>query len=308
MELLRTPDDRFDGLPDWPYEPHYVYVGASGTGREVGDGVRMAYVDEGSGPAVLLLHGEPSWSYLYRSMIGPLVAAGFRVVAPDLVGFGRSDKPAELSDHTYARHVAWTSELVLAVLGLEDVTLFCQDWGGLIGLRIVAANPDRFARVVASNTGLPDGEHTLGPAWWAFHDFVVKTEDLPVGFLVKGGCARPLSDAEVAAYEAPFPDPSYKAGPRAMPGLIPQTPDDVETPKQQEAWEVMRRFDKPFLCAFADSDPITKGSDAVLLKNIPGTRGLAHPTIENAAHFLQEDAGPRLAEVVAELANGGFRV
>jgi len=265
-------------------------------------------VDEGEGPVVLLLHGEPSWSYLYRHMVGPLVAQGFRVVAPDLVGFGRSDKPTEMTDHTYARHVAWTSELVLDALKLEDITLFCQDWGGLIGLRIVAAHPERFAGVIAANTGLPDGDHQLGPAWWAFHDFVQVTPDLPVGFLVQGGCARTLSDAEVAAYEAPFPDPSFKAGPRAMPGLIPQTPDDIETPRQQEAWAVMREFDKPFLCAFADGDPITKGGDAVLLKNIPGTQGLSHPTIEGASHFLQEDAPAQLVEVITTFAHGGFRV
>ncbi|MGH3743748.1 MAG: haloalkane dehalogenase [Mycobacteriales bacterium] len=302
MDLLRTPDSCFDGLPDWDFAPHYSDVVDAD-----GNTVRMAYVDEGSGPVVLLMHGEPSWSYLYRHMVRPLVGAGFRVVVPDLVGFGRSDKPAQMSDHTYARHVAWTASLVFDALDLRDITLFCQDWGGLIGLRLVAAEPERFARVVAANTGLPDGEHRLGEAWWAFYDFVQKTEDLPVGFLVKGGCARELSDAEVAAYEAPFPDASFKAGPRGLPGLIPQDHDNVETPRQQEAWEVLRRFDRPFLCAFADGDPITRGSDAVLLKNIPGTQGLSHPTITDASHFLQEDASARLVEVITEFAGGGFR-
>ncbi|HEX7354911.1 MAG TPA: haloalkane dehalogenase [Mycobacteriales bacterium] len=302
MDLLRTPDSSFDALPGWNFAPHYADVVDA-----EGHTVRMAYVDEGSGPVVLLMHGEPTWSYLYRHMVGPLVAQGFRVVAPDLVGFGRSDKPALMSDHTYARHVAWTSSLVFDALGLTDITLFCQDWGGLIGLRLVAARPDRFARVVAANTGLPDGEHRMGEAWWAFYDFVQKTEDLPVGFLVKGGCKRELSAAEIAAYEAPFPDPSYKAGPRALPGLIPQSPDNVETPRQQEAWEVMRRFDRPFLCAFSDSDPITKGGDAPLLKNIPGTQGLRHQTVTGAAHFLQEDAPDQLVPVITEFAGGGFR-
>jgi haloalkane dehalogenase len=302
MDLLRTPDARFDGLPDWDFAPHYADV----TDAD-GNTVRMAYVDEGSGPVVLLMHGEPTWSYLYRHMVGPLADAGFRVIVPDLVGFGRSDKPAQMSDHTYARHVAWTGSLLFGALDLTDITLFCQDWGGLIALRLVAAKPDRFARVVAANTGMPDGEHRLGDAWWAFHDFVQKTEDLPVGFLVKGGCARELSEAEIAAYEAPFADPSYKAAARAMPGLIPQSPDDVETPKQQEAWEVLRRFDKPFLCAFSDSDPITKGGDGPLLKNIPGTNGLQHQTIKGAAHFLQEDASDQLVRVITEFAGGGFR-
>lgn len=297
MELLRTPDESFVGLPDWPYAPRYAEV----------DGVRMAYVDEGAGPVVVLLHGEPSWSYLYRSMIGPLVEAGLRVIAPDLVGFGRSDKPTEVADHTYARHVAWTTELLLGVLGLQDMTLFCQDWGGLIGLRIVAAAPERFAGVVAANTGLPDGEHRLGPAWWAFHDFVQRTPDLPVGFLVQGATARTLTDAEVAAYNAPFPDASYKAGPRAMPGLIPQTADDVETPAQQQAWTALRQFAAPFLCAFSDADPITRGSDRVLRGNVPGTRGLDHPTV-SGSHFLQEDSGPQLAGIVVDFVRGGFRL
>ena len=298
MELLRTPEAAFDGLPDWPYAPRYA---------EVGEGVRMAYVDEGAGPVVVLLHGEPSWSYLYRRMVGPLVDAGFRVVAPDLVGFGRSDKPALVEDHTYARHVAWTQQLLLTELDLHDVTLLCQDWGGLIGLRILAAAPDRFARVVAANTGLPDGEHRLGPAWWAFHDFVQRTPDLPIGFLVQGATTRTLTDAEVAAYEAPFPSPELKAGPRAMPGLIPQSLDDVETPAQQQAWEVLRGLELPFLCAYSDADPITRGSDGPFLKHVPGTHGLLHPTVAGAGHFLQEDAPEELARIVVEFSRGGFR-
>jgi haloalkane dehalogenase len=298
VELLRTPEAAFDGLPDWPVAARYA---------EVGDGIRMAYVDEGDGPVVVLLHGEPSWSYLYRHMIGPLAAAGFRVIAPDLVGFGRSDKPAQVADHTYARHVAWTRELLLDRLGLEDITLFCQDWGGLIGLRIVAAAPERFARVVAANTGLPDGEHRLGEAWWRFHDYVQRTPDLPVGFLVQGGVTRTLSDAEVAAYEAPFPSPELKAGPRAMPGLIPQSADDVETPAQQQAWEVMRGFERPFLCAYSDADPITRGSDGPFRKHVPGTAGLQHPVVAGAGHFLQEDAPDALVAIVVDFAAGRLR-
>ncbi len=206
METLRTPDERFDDLPDFPYEPHYAEIDDLEGGT-----LRVAYVDEGpaDGAVVLLLHGEPSWSFLYRTMIPVLVEAGFRVVAPDLVGFGRSDKPADDADYTYARHVEWMRSVLFDHLDLTDVTLFCQDWGGLIGLRLVAEHPDRFARVCAANTGLPDGRSRLPDAWWRFRDFVVSTEDLPIGFLVASGCADPLSPEVQAAYDAPFPDASY---------------------------------------------------------------------------------------------------
>jgi haloalkane dehalogenase len=291
MEMLRTPDDRFTDLPGFPYEPTYLTTS---------DGLRMAVVDEGPRDAapVLLLHGEPTWSYLYRKMIPVLVDAGHRVVVPDLIGFGRSDKPVRDEDYTYARHVEWARSALFDGLDLRDVTLFCQDWGGLIGLRLVAEHPERFARVAAGNTGLPDGTKRLPEAWWMFHDFVQKTPDLPIGFLVKSGCAEPLPDEVVAAYDAPFPSQEYKAGARRFPSLIPQTLDDPATPDNQRAWEVLSQWDKPFLCTFSDKDPITGGGDRMLLGKIPGTKGQSHTTIEGGGHFLQEDRGEELAQVL----------
>ena len=300
MDVLRTPDDRFRDLPGWPYEPSYL---------ETSDGLRMAYVDEGSGPTVLLLHGEPSWGYLYRRMVPVLVDAGFRCVVPDLIGFGRSDKPAAVGDYTYARHVEWLRSVLFDGLDLTDVTLVCQDWGGLLGLRLVAeavlsGQGQRFARVCAANTGLPDGTRRLPDAWWRFRDFVVRTEDLPIGFLVASGCAEPLAPEVQAAYDAPFPDATYKAGARAFPDLIPQDLDDPATPDNQRAWEVLRDFDKPFLCAFSDGDPITAGGERALIHRIAGATGQPHTTITGGGHFLQEDRGPELAQVVADWARG----
>jgi haloalkane dehalogenase len=293
MDVLRTPDERFADLPGWPYAPSYATTS---------DGLRMAYVDEGSGPTVLLLHGEPSWGYLYRRMVPVLVEAGFRCVVPDLVGFGRSDKPAAVEDYTYARHVEWLRSVLFDALDLTDVTLVCQDWGGLLGLRLLAEQPDRFARVCAANTGLPDGTRRLPEEWWRFRDFVVRTEDLPIGFLVASGCAEPLAPEVQAAYDAPFPDASYKAGPKAFPDLIPQDADNAATPDNQRAWEVLRTLDVPLLCAFSDQDPITAGSDRALIAGIPGAGGQPHATITGGGHFLQEDRGPELAQVVAEWA------
>ena len=295
METLRTPDDRFHSLPGYPWTPAYV---------QASDGLRVAVLDEGprDAPVVLLLHGEPTWSYLYRKMVPVLLDAGFRVVAPDLVGFGRSDKPVQDEDYTYARHVEWMRSALFDALDLRDVTLVCQDWGGLIGLRLVAEHPDRFARVCAANTGLPDGTRRLPEAWWLFHDFVQKTPDLPIGFLVTSGCADGLPEEVAAAYDAPFPDVTYKAGPRTFPALIPQTLDDPATPDNQRAWEVLSSFEKPFLCAFSDQDPITGGGDRVLRERIPGAAGQPHTTITGGGHFLQEDRGEELARVVAEWA------
>ncbi len=297
MQTLRTPDERFAGLPGFPFAPHYVQV-PDGEGGSL----RVHYLDEGpaQGPVALLLHGEPSWSFLYRHMVPVLAEAGMRVIAPDLVGFGRSDKPAAVSDYTYARHVEWTRAALLDQLGLSGITLVCQDWGGLIGLRLVAACPERFDRVVAANTGLPDGEHRMPPAWWAFRDFVAATPDLPIGFLVRRGCATDLAEEVVAAYDAPFPTADYKAGARAFPDLIPQTPDDVETPRQRQAWASLSRFTKPFLTAFSDADPVTRGGERVLQKLIPGAAGQPHTTIAGGGHFLQEDRGVELAQVVVD--------
>ena len=307
MRVLRTSEDRFAGLPDFGYEPHYVDLGiaVSVDGRD--DALRIAYIDEGprDGGVVVLLHGEPTWSFLYRGLIPPLAAAGFRVLVPDLVGFGRSDKPAEVADHTYSRHVAWMRTALLDVLDLRDITLVCHDWGGLIGLRILAEQADRFARVVATNTGLPDGHHRLPELWWRFHDFVVRTPDLPVGFLVQSGCRTELAPDVLAAYDAPFPSPEYKAGPRAMPDLIPQAPDHPETPAQQQAWAALAAYDRPFRTAFSDADPITAGVDELMQAGIPGATGQPHSRIAGGGHFVQEDCGPELTAVVLDCLGAG---
>ncbi|MBX7432697.1 haloalkane dehalogenase [Mycobacterium sp. Y57] len=291
MDVLRTPDERFTDLPDFPFEPHYVQVGE----------VRMHYLDEGpaDAPVVLLLHGEPSWSYLYRWMIPVLVDAGLRAVAIDLVGFGRSDKPTRREDYTYAAHVDWTWGAIDAI-GLTDITLVCQDWGGLIGLRLVGEHPDRFARVVAANTMLPTGDHHPGEAFLAWQNFSQQTPDFPVGQIVNAGCASTLAPEVIAAYDAPFPDDSYKAGVRQFPLLVPISPEDPAAPANRAAWELLRRFGKPFLCAFSDSDPITRGGDAVLRKLIPGAQGQPELTIADGGHFLQEDKGAELARVVVD--------
>jgi haloalkane dehalogenase len=245
---------------------------------------------------VLLLHGEPTWSYLYRTMIPPLVEAGHRVVAPDLVGFGRSDKPAARDDYTYARHVAWVRDLI-EQLDLRDITLFGQDWGGLIGLRLVAEDVERFARVVAANTGLPTGDQDLGDAFKAWRRFSQETPEMPIGALIGGGSARDVEPAVVAAYDAPFPDESFKAGARAFPLLVPASPDDPAAAANRRAWEVLAALDKPFLTAFSDGDPITRGAEQPLQEMIPGARGREHPTT-SGGHFLQEDSGPELARII----------
>lgn len=304
MKFLRTPDDAFENLPDYDFAPHYAEVDDTEGGT-----LRVHYLDEGpaDAPPVLLLHGEPSWSYLYRHMIPSLVAAGLRVVAPDLVGFGRSDKPTEQSDHTYARHVGWMSELVVDHLGLRDITFFGQDWGGLIGLRLVAAHPDRFARVVVGNTGLPTGHGTPSEAFLNWQRFATTTDVFPVGMILDGGTTSELPPEVVAAYDAPFPDDAYKAGARVMPALVPTSTDDPGAVDNVEAWTVLETFDRPVLCAFSDSDPITAGGDRVFRERIPGAAGQPHTTIEGGGHFLQEDRGPELAAVIVDFieATGG---
>ena len=297
MEKLRTPDERFGGLPDFPFAPHYADID-DGEGSDI----RVHYLDEGppGSPPILLLHGEPSWSYLYRFVIPVLVEAGHRCIAPDLVGFGRSDKPTEMGDYSYARHVAWMSRLVFDDLDLVGVTLIGQDWGGLIGLRLVAAEPDRFSRVVVANTGLPTGDMPLTDAFSAWQQFAKESPTFEIGRIVSMGCTSELSEEVVAAYDAPFPDDSYKAGARSFPSLVPTSPEDPERGANVAAWEELSRFEKPFLCAFSDSDPITAGGDAIFLREVPGTSGQAHRTIEGAGHFLQEDRGPQLAQVVAD--------
>jgi haloalkane dehalogenase len=296
MEHLRTPDERFSGLPGFPFQPHYVEVGAGGGGQ-----LRVHYLDEGpgDGEAVVLLHGEPSWSYLYRRMIPVLVDAGLRAVAVDLVGFGRSDKPTSRDDYSYQAHVDWTWAAIEAI-GLDAITLVCQDWGGLIGLRLVGEHPARFARVVAANTFLPTGDSHPGEAFLAWQRYSQDTPELHVGGIVKGGCVSELAPEVIAAYDAPFPDDTYKAGARQFPMLVPTSPEDPAAPANRAAWETLRRYDRPFLCAFSDSDPITRGADRKLRAEIPGAAGQPHTTITGAGHFLQEDRGEELAAVVAQ--------
>ena len=291
MDVLRTPDDRFRDLPGYDFAPHYLERG----------GIRIHYVDEGPPAAapVLMLHGEPSWSYLYRKMIPPLAAAGHRVIVPDLVGFGRSDKPAARDDYTYQRHVDWMAA-VLVGLDLRAVTLVCQDWGGLIGLRLVAEHPGRFARVVAANTFLPTGDTDPGPAFLAWRTFSQQVPEFPVGRIVSGGCATPLPAEVVAAYDAPFPEERFKSGARQFPLLVPARPDDPASEPNRAAWKVLERWERPFLTAFSDSDPITAGGDRMLQARIPGAQGQPHTTIAGGGHFLQEDRGAELAGVVVD--------
>jgi haloalkane dehalogenase len=295
VHTLRTPDDRFENLPDYDFEPHYATIDDLDGGT-----LRVHYLDEGdpSAAPVLLIHGEPSWAFLYRQMVGPLVDAGHRVVVPDLVGFGRSDKPADTQDYTYVRHVEWMRSLLFDHLDLRDITFFGQDWGGLVGLRLVAAAPERYSRVVVGNTGLPTGHGKPSEAFLQWQEFSQTAETLPIGRLIDGGTTTKLSDEVVAAYDAPFPDHSYKAGARIFPALVPTSTDDPASPDNMAAWEVLARFDEPFLCAFSDADPITAGGEKPFLEKVPGAAGQPHTTIEGGGHFLQEDRGPQLAAVI----------
>ncbi len=296
MEALRTPDERFASLPDFPFAPQYVEV-PSGEGR--GD-LRVHYLDEGprDAPVVLCLHGEPSWSFLYRKMIPVLTAAGLRCVVPDLIGFGRSDKPTARDDYTYARHVEWMRTALFDALDLRDITLVGQDWGGLIGLRLVGEHPERFARVVAANTFLPTGDRPAGEAFLNWRRFSQEVEDFDVGVIVGMGSTSEFTPEVTAAYNAPFPDDSFKAGARQFPTLVPISPDDPASDANRRAWETLRAFDKPFLTAFSDKDPIMRGGDAAFQRAVPGCAGQPHTTIEGGGHFLQEDRGEQLAQVV----------
>lgn len=291
MKVLRTPDERFENLPDYPFEPNYVEV----------EGLRMHYVDEGKNEdeTVLMLHGEPSWSFLYRKMIRIVSEAGYRVVAPDLVGFGKSDKPAEKGDYTFQRHVNWMTAF-MEELDLKNITLVCQDWGGLIGLRMAAEHEERFKRITAANTGLPTGDIKSTKAFLQWQQYSRESPTFNVGSIVNGGCVTDLSSEVIAAYDAPFPDDTYKAGARIFPSLVPTAPDDPAAPANRRAWEVLSRWEKPFLTAFSDSDPVTRGGDAYLQKAIPGARGQKHTTIEGAGHFVQEDKGEVWARIILE--------
>ena len=293
MDILRTPDERFEELADYPFAPHYATVAAAD-----GTPLRLHYLDEGpaDAPPVLLMHGEPSWSYLYRKFVGPLVAAGHRVVALDLIGFGRSDKPARREDYTYEAHVDWTTQW-LTGLDLTDITLFCQDWGGLIGLRLVAAMPDRFAKLVIANTGLPIGTGwSEGFAQWL--KYSQETPNFAIGDIVDRGSVRSLTPAEIAAYDAPFPDDSFKAGARQFPALVPITPEHASVAENKAAWGVLETFSRPVVTAFSDMDMVTKGGERVFQSRIPGAAGQPHVTIAGGGHFLQEDAPAKLVDVI----------
>lgn len=279
MRIYQTPDERFDQLPDWPFQPRFHHLH---------DDLRVHYVDEGPRdvPVVLMMHGEPTWSYLYRHMIGPVAAAGYRVVAPDLIGFGRSDKPLDGKVYSYAQHVAWMREW-LEALDLRDVTLVCQDWGSLIGLRLLAAMPDRFAGVVLSNGGLPAGD-VDAPAFRIWRAFSRYSPIFPIARIVQAGTKRRLSEAEFAAYDAPFPTRASKVAARIFPGFVPVDATNPAVPDQVAAWSVLEQFDKPFLCAFADGDPITRGGDAPFRDRVPGAKGQPHTNLRGG-HFIQED-------------------
>jgi len=325
MRVLRTPDERFDGLEGFEFPPHYLEIDDDDGGR-----LRIHYVDVGprDGELILCLHGQPTWSYLYRKMIPLLTAAGYRVIAPDLVGFGRSDKPASRSDYSYARHVAWIHAFVRA-LALEDITLVCQDWGGLIGLRVLAAEPARFARVVTANTGLPDAkglapelagpmrelfgtipalppaemgaklrENQFGAGFMYWIKYCAEYPELVISELIRLSAAGEVSDAVARAYDAPFPDEVYQQGARQFPSLVPIFPDDPAVAANRAAWAVLETFDKPFLTAFSDGDPVTAGQHERFQAAVPGARNQQHVTIRGAGHFLQEDAPEALSAAI----------
>jgi len=294
MDVLRTPDDRFANLSDFDFDPNYVEI----------DGMRQHYVDEGPRDAnpVLLLHGEPSWSYLYRHMIPPLMQAGFRTVAPDLIGFGRSDKPRNPDAYSYETHVNWMRQFIEA-LDLQNITLVCQDWGSLIGLRVAVENDQRFASIVLANGGLPTGDQVTPTAFRIWRAFAKWSPWFPIGRIIQSGTVNDLSADVIKAYDAPFPSARYKAGTRAFPKLVPTTPDDPAAPANRRAWEALMKWDKPFLTAFSNRDPITRGADKQFVARVPGARNQPHTTIRNAGHFLQEDKGPELARTVIDFVN-----
>ncbi len=291
MKILQTPDDRFKDLIDFPFKPNYLDV----------DDLRIHYVDEGKNDSevILLMHGEPSWSFLYRFMIPPLLEAGFRVIAPDLVGFGRSDKPTEQTDHTYQKHVEWIKKWLLS-LNLKNLTLFCQDWGSLIGLRVAIENQDRFKRIILANGGLPTGEQQMGEAFTNWREFSRTATEFNIASIIQSGTIKKLSKKEIEAYDAPFPDDNYKAGARILPSLVPISVEDPEHEANTKAIELFKQWDKPFLTAFSDGDPITKGGERFWQKHVPGAKGQNHTTIKGAGHFLQEDKGEELAQVIIE--------
>jgi len=294
MKLLNTPEERFEDLPDFSFEPHFIEV----------DGINIHYLDEGTNQAevILLMHGEPSWCFLYRHMIPILNKGGYRILAPDLIGFGRSDKPTEQVDHSYKKHVKWMTKWV-KLLDLQNITLFCQDWGSLIGLRIAIENQERFSRIVLSNGGLPTGEQRMTEAFSNWREFSRTATKFYVGRIIQGATTTKLSRDIINAYNAPFPDETFKAGARILPSLVPISKDDPEHEPNKKAIEQFGKWEKPFLTAFSDGDPITRGGDRFWQENVPGAQGQEHTTIKNAGHFVQEDKGPELAHLIIEFIN-----
>lgn len=289
ISFVRTPEERFANLPDYPFKPHYLDI----------EGLRMHYVDEAgdSGETVLMLHGEPSWSFLYRKMIPGIKVASHRCIVPDLIGFGKSDKPTEREEYTYKAHLAWLSTFIQQ-LDLNNITLFCQDWGGLLGLKLLTEMPERFCRVVTANTFLPTGDTPANDSFNQWKEFSQHSPKFNIGKVIDMATVAPLSEDVMAAYNAPFPDESFKAGARQFPSLVPVTPDDPAAQPNRDAWGVLQQFDKPFLTAFSDKDPIMSGLDGIFQNMIPGAKGQAHTIIKDAGHFLQEEKGEELAGVV----------
>ena len=294
--VLRTPDSRFENLDGYNFSPNYINIEDPDLGT-----MRVHYVDEGPKDAlpVIMMHGEPSWSYLYRGMIERVSAAGLRVLSSDLIGFGRSDKPAETSDYSYTKHVDWMAQWLRA-MNLNQAVLFCQDWGGLIGLRLVAANPDLFKGVLAGNTFLPTGKGKPSKAFLAWQEFSQTTPEFKVGKIIQGATVTDLSDDIVAGYDAPYPDESYKAGARIFPALVPTSEDMDGAADNVQAWQVLSKWTKPFLTCFSDSDPVTGGLDKNFQKMIPGCEGQPHQIVKGGGHFLQEDCPQELSEIIVD--------
>jgi len=299
MSVLRTPDECFENLAGFPFEPRYLEIRDEDLGV-----IRIHYVDEGprDGPVILCLHGEPTWSYLYRKMIPVFTAAEFRVVVPDLVGFGRSDKPSLRSDYSYKRHVKWIKNWIDKA-GLKDITLLGQDWGGLIGLRLLAENPELFVRFSLSNTGLPTGDHGISEAFLRWQEFSQEDPEFDIGSIVNLFGRGSLSEEEVAAYRAPFPSDEFKAGARQFPLLVPTSPDDPAAEDNRVAWKQLMQWDKPALMCFSDNDPIMRGGEHPFLKLVPGTQNQPHITLKGR-HFIQEEDGETWAHAVVDWFGG----
>ena len=293
MEFVRTPERCFERLADYPFEPHYFQVNDAG--------MRMHYLDEGPAEAdpVLMLHGEPSWSYLYRHMIPVVAAAGHRVIAPDLIGFGKSDKPTRLEDYSYQSHMDWMLTLVEG-LDLRNITLVCQDWGSLIGLRLAAEQEPRFKAIVVGNGMLPTGDQNPPKAFHLWKRFAMHSPVFPIARILDSATFRKLGPDEKRAYDAPFPNSKYKAGARAFPKLVPVTPNDPATEANRAAWKVLEQWQKPFLTLFSNGDPITRGGDKYMCERIPGAKGQAHQTLVGG-HFLQEDSPVQFAQAINQL-------